>query len=66
MARTTRGKLKENLEGIHRNCEWIKLHCEKSLELLPDDYPQFVNNFNVLVKIVDQLDEFANEIYSHV
>lgn len=34
MAGNTRGKLKEHLEGIHRNFEGVKAHVEKSLVLI--------------------------------
>lgn len=66
MARNTRGKLKENLEGLHRNCEWIKQHCEKSLAILPDGYASLTKSFEGLIKINDQLDKFAMSIYSKV
>lgn len=32
MAGNTRGKLKENFEGIHRNFDWSMKHINKSLE----------------------------------
>jgi len=66
MAGNTRGKLKENLEGVHRNCEWIKSHIQKSLQLLPDGYDQLETAFISLDKITDQLDEFAGDLYSHI
>lgn len=34
MAGNTRGKLKEHLEGIHRNLDWAVQHCNKSLALI--------------------------------
>ena len=34
MAGNTRGKLKEHLQGIHRNCEWSISHVNKSLTLI--------------------------------
>jgi len=66
MAGNTRGKLKEHLEGMHRNCNWIKIHCEQSLALLPDGYDQLENAFGGLVEITDQLDKFINELYSKI
>lgn len=66
MAAGTRGKLKENCEGIHRNIDWIKFHCEKSLMLLPDGYLQLQDSFNAVIKIADQLDDFNQGIYSHL
>ncbi len=32
MAGNTRGKLKENFEGVHRNFDWCQKHIAKSLE----------------------------------
>ena len=34
MAGNTRGKLKENFEGIHRNFDWALVHVGKSLDLI--------------------------------
>lgn len=66
MARTTRGKLKENVGGIHNNCEWIKKHITKSLELLPDGYEQLQSAFGALAMVVNTLDEFTQDLYSRI
>ena len=66
MARNTRGKLKEELEGIHRNCDWIKQHSEKCLVLIPDGYATLRDSFDALIKIADQLDKFALSVYAKV
>jgi len=34
MAGNTRGKLKENFEGVHNNFSWSLKHINKSLELI--------------------------------
>lgn len=34
MAGNTRGKLKENFEGVHRNFDWCMKHINASLELI--------------------------------
>lgn len=34
MAGNTRGKLKENFEGMHRNFDWCLKHLNKSLDLI--------------------------------
>ena len=34
MAGNTRGKLKENFEGVHRNLDWCKKHINSSLQLI--------------------------------
>lgn len=34
MAGNTRGKLKENFEGVHRNLDWCLKHINSSLDLI--------------------------------
>lgn len=64
MASGTRGKLKENLEGIHRNCDWINQHCIKSLILIGDRNPKLTDAFTALGKFARELDKSAQAIYS--
>ncbi len=66
MAHGTRGKLKENLEGIHRNCDWIRQHCVNSVKLLPEGYEELRKSYESLHDIAVQLDEFAQSIYSKI
>lgn len=66
MASGTRGKLKEQLEGIHKNCDWINQHCTKALELIPPGYPDLINGFHAIEKIAKQLDDFAQSMYGQV
>lgn len=66
MASGTRGKLKEELEGVHRNCEWIKQHCTKCLSLLGENYPTLIENFQGLAKVADELDKFTQALYAHI
>ena len=68
MAKGVRGKLKENLEGIHRNCEWIKQHCEKSVDIIPVDsrYKSLIDNFKAFSKCAETLDELVLNVYSKV
>ena len=66
MASSTRGKLKENIEGIHRNCEWIHQHCTKSIALLPDDYKTLEDHFEGIMKITEQLDKFTLALYAKI
>lgn len=37
MAGNTRGKLKENFEGIHRNFDWCMKHINNSLDLIASE-----------------------------
>lgn len=68
MAKGIRGKLKENLEGVHRNCEWIKQHCDKSVLIIPDDdrYKNLIESFISLAEIANTLDELSMGIYSKI
>ena len=66
MAGNTRGKLKEHLEGIHRDCEWIKQHVVASLALIADNNPQVSKSFESLADIATQLDDFTASIYSKI
>lgn len=64
MAGNTRGKLKENFEGVHRNIGWIQLHLEKSLVLIREHNPKLSSAVNGLHKAISALDELAQDIYS--
>lgn len=63
MAGNRRGKLKEHLEGIHRNFNWIQDHCEKSLNLIRGDNPKLSKAIKDFAKGVTTLDELAQGIY---
>jgi len=62
----TRGKIKEHLEGVHRNCDSIKTHCAKSVGLISDKNPQWSDAFGVLAALADNLDELTRDLYSRV
>ncbi len=64
MAGNTRGKLKEQFEGIHRNFMWVQDHCLKSLALIEDKNPELSKSITALDKGVKTLDELAMNIYS--
>lgn len=66
MPSNTRGKLKEQLEGIHRNTEAIKQHCNRMIFLVGDKNTTVVAAVNALAKINDVLDESAQRIYGIV
>lgn len=63
MASNTRGKLKEEFEGMHRNFDWIIHHCQKALILIREHNPQLSEAVESLGKGVDTLDELAQGIY---
>lgn len=64
MASNTRGKLKEEFEGIHRNFDWVMHHCKKSLGLIKDKHPDMKNAMEALFKGVETLDKIVMELYS--
>lgn len=63
MAGNTRGKLKEEFEGIHTNFDWVQKHCEKSLVLIKEHKPELSDSISKLHKAVHTLDELAQKIY---
>lgn len=63
MASNKRGRIKERLEGIHKNCEWIMEHVEKSLALIQDVNPKLSNGFKAMGKVAEQLDELSRDLF---
>lgn len=66
MAGNTRGKLKEQFEGVHRNFEWSKKHLEASLILIKDYRPNLSESVKALADGINIFDELAMNIYSHL
>jgi len=63
MAGNTRGKLKEQFEGVHRNFDWIEHHCEYALQLIAEQKPELSTAVASLAKMVLELDNLAQDIY---
>jgi len=63
MPKHTRGKIKEHLEGIHRNTEAIKIHCAKALFLIEDKNPGYTVAFQAVIALTDNLDELVRSIH---
>ena len=66
MAGNTRGKLKENFEGIHRNFTWIQTYCVRSLVLVKEHKPELSKAIRALHKSCEQIDKLAQDIYSRL
>lgn len=66
MAGNTRGKLKEQFEGIHRNFDWSKKHIIVSLALIEEHHPHLSDSIKSLGEGIDTLDELAMGIYSRL
>jgi hypothetical protein len=66
MAGNARGKLKEHLEGVHRDNEWAKHHISGALSLIPDKTHPLVEGLEALASGYTTLDELAQDIYSKI
>lgn len=66
MAGNRRGKLKEKFEGIHRNFEWSKKHCDEALVLIQHHNPKLSGAITGLLEGMMTLDELAQKIYSRI
>jgi len=63
MAGNTRGKLKEQFEGIHNNFNWVLTHIERSLILIDEHKPKLSKGIETLGEGVKTLDKLAQGIY---
>jgi len=63
MAGNTRGKLKEQFEGIHRNFDWIEHHCEFALQLIAEQKPELSEAVKSILITVVMVDKLAQDIY---
>jgi len=66
MAGNRRGKLKEELEGIHRDYDWVIAHCQKAIALIGDDNPGLTSFFESVMAEAKAMDEAAMEVYSTI
>ncbi|MBA7585310.1 hypothetical protein ES708_27285 [subsurface metagenome] len=66
MAYNTRGRIKERFEGIHKDFEWVQVHCAECLNLIADKNPAMTKAVNALAAGTKTLDELAQQIYSTV
>jgi len=64
MASNTRGKLKEQFEGIHNNFNWVLTHIERALGLISEHKPELSKGIETLGEGVKTLDKLAQGIYS--
>lgn len=66
MAGATRGKIKEHLEGIHKNYDWIQYHCEKITSLVGDKKPNLTEAMSVLSAQIIELDKLVQTLYAQI
>jgi len=64
MAGNDRGKLKEHLEGIHRNYDWVVAHCTMMLGIIGEQKPDLSAAIKALGEQTKILDDLSNNIYS--
>lgn len=66
MAGNKRGRIKEHLEGVHRNCDWSLHHLQAVLELIEDKNPDLSRSMTTLAETIKTVDEFNQKIYSTI
>lgn len=64
MAGNTRGKLKEQLGGVHNNFDWSIKHINNAVVLIAEHKPELKEALLALAKGVESLDELTMSIYS--
>ncbi|GAI67523.1 unnamed protein product, partial [marine sediment metagenome] len=62
----TRGKLKEQFEGVHRDLDWAIKHCAEALLLIKDQHPALTKAVKSLATGLQTLDDLAQDVYSKI
>lgn len=63
MAGNRRGRIKERFEGIHKNLDWVLVHCQQCLNLIKDDNPKLSAGIKALAGSTETIDALAKAIY---
>lgn len=66
MSGNARGKLKEEMEGIHKNLDWAGVHAQKGKAILGNTHPELHVMFDNIILAVQTIDEIAADIYSRL
>lgn len=66
MAGNARGKIKEEMEGIHSNLEWIKRHSAKIKDLLGETHPEIHEMCDGWIGTASTWDELLMGVYATV
>jgi len=66
MAGNARGKLKEQVEGLHNNFDAARFHCEKAILILEESHPELQEMFRAIAKEMSTLDAMAADIFSRL
>lgn len=64
MSGNTRGKLKEEMEGLHRNLDWIVAHSAKCLTLLEGKHEGLSAMFVAMGASAKTQDEILQDVYA--
>ena len=64
MAGNRRGKLKEQLSGVHNNFDWSIKHISNAVVLIQDYKPELKEALLALATGVKSLDELTMNIYA--
>lgn len=66
MAGNTRGKVKECLEGIHRDFDWVEAHCDKIVRLVDGRKPELTTVIETLHAEIKVLDKLVQGLYGKI
>lgn len=66
MAGNTRGKIKEHLEGCHRNFDWATVHLEKTIALIDGKKPKLSEGLLAVGEAVKAIDEKVQAVYAQI
>lgn len=66
MASTTRGKLKEEIEGMHSNLDWCRVHSEKCLILIQEKHSGLTGMFEGFRDEVTLMDALLQSVYETI
>lgn len=66
MAGNDRGKLKEKLEGIHKNADWIIVHSAAALEIIKDQNPTLQAAFTAFATLAKIIDDSASQVWQKI
>ncbi len=66
MAGNRRGRIKEHLIGVHKNCGWITEHVLQMLALIKDENPNLSEAITGIGKVSDQLDELTQDLFGTI
>lgn len=66
MAGNTRGKIKEHLEGVHRNFDWVQFHIDATLVLIQEHKPNLSDGLAALGEATKSIDEKVQAVYSQI